>query len=293
MRINSRTAVVTGASSGIGAELARQLAAAGIKVGLTARRAEALETLADEIRSKGGTAAVAPADAADPVATRQGIARLAEELGPIDLLIVNAGFGLLTPGRAFSAETVERMVRVNLVGAAYAIEAVLPEMLRSGQGHLVGISSLAAYRGMPRGAGYCATKAGLTAMLECLRLDVAHRGIAVTAVHPGYVRTPMVLGTRRRPPFLMEVAPATRLILKGIAARRRYVAFPRTLAALMSIARILPGPIFDRVIGQVVLRGDDDDESPPPSSPRAPAGFRSVTRGQSLAREAGGDRPMA
>jgi short-subunit dehydrogenase len=276
MRITSRTAVVTGASRGIGAELARQLAAAGVKVGLTARRAQALESLAGEIRAKGGTAAVAPADAADSVATRQAIARLAAELGPIDLLIVNAGVGLRTPGRAFSGETFERMVRVNLLGAAYAIEAVLPDMLRRGQGHLVGISSLAAYRGMRRGSGYCATKAGLTALLEGLRVDLVGRGIAVTAVHPGYVRTAMVAGTARRLPWLMDVGPAARLTLKGIAARRPYVAFPWAPAALMNLARILPTPISDRLVGRVVLQEEEHaegEEAAPANSPRSLAGL--------------------
>jgi len=276
MRITSRTAVVTGASRGIGAELARQLAAAGVKVGLTARRAQALESLAGEIRAEGGTAAVAPADAADSVATRQAIARLAAELGPIDLLIVNAGVGLRTPGRAFSGETFERMVRVNLLGAAYAIEAVLPDMLRRSQGHLVGISSLAAYRGMRRGSGYCATKAGLTALLEGLRVDLVGRGIAVTAVHPGYVRTAMVAGAGRRLPWLMDVGPAAQLILKGIAARRPYVAFPWAPRALMTLARLLPAPISDRLVGRVVLREEEDleaEEVAPAGSPRALAGL--------------------
>jgi short-subunit dehydrogenase len=260
MRISSKTAIVTGASRGIGAELARQLAAAGVKVGLTARRAQALEAVAGEIRAKGGTAAVAPADAADRLATREAIARLAEKLGPIDLLIVNAGIGLRTPGRSFSAETFERMVRVNLLGAAYAIEAVLPDMLERRQGHLVGISSLAAYRGMRRGAGYCATKAGLTALLEGLRLDLVGRGIAVTAIHPGYVRTAMVAGAEHPLPWLLDVGPAAQLALKGIAARRRSVSFPWVPTALMTLARLLPASMSDRLAGRVVLREEEVQE---------------------------------
>jgi short-subunit dehydrogenase len=247
MRIASRVAVVTGASSGIGAELARQLAARGVRVGLTARRAEALEALARQIRDRGGTVAIAPADATDANAAQAAIGRLAGELGPIDLLIANAGLGLDTPADGFSAERVEQMVRVNLIAAAYAIEAVLPEMLRAGRGHLVGISSLAAYRGLPGSAGYCATKAGLTALLEGLRVDLRGRGIAVTAVHPGYVRTPMTAGAKRPQPFLMEVEPAARIILKGIAARRRNVAFPWPAATVMALVRLMPAPLYDRL----------------------------------------------
>ncbi len=240
--------VVTGASSGIGAELSRQLAAAGAKVGLTARRAEALEALAAEIRHAGGTAAVAPADSTDPAATRAAIERLVVALGgPVDLLVANAGLGLSTPAAAFSAGEFEQMVRVNLLGAAYAIEAVLPAMLRNGRGHIVGISSLAAFRGLPGGSGYGATKAGLTTLLEGLRVELRPRGIAVTTVHPGYIRTPMTAGANHPQPFLMEVVPAARIILKGIERRRRTIDFPWRTAALMSLARLLPGAVWDRV----------------------------------------------
>jgi len=258
---SARVAVVTGASSGIGAELARQLAASGWHVGLTARRADNLESLAGEIRGAGGVAAVAPADAADPAATRVAIAALAAALGPVDLLIANAGLGLGTPGAAFAAADVERMVRVNLLGAAYAIEAVLPSMLGRGRGQIAGISSLAAYRGLPGGAGYCASKAGLTAMLEALRIDLRRRGIAVTAVHPGYVRTPMIAGADHPLPMAMDVGPAARIILKGIAARRRHVAFPRPMAALVALGRLVPGALYDRVVGRFVGEGPGVGES--------------------------------
>lgn len=257
-----RVAVVTGASSGIGAELARQLAASGWRVGLTARRADQLDALALEIRRLGGVAEVAPADAADPDATRGAIRALVEALGgPVDLLIANAGVGAPVPATAFSAAAIERIVRVNLLGAASAIEAVLPEMLRRQSGHLVGISSLAAYRGLPGGAGYCASKAGLTAMLESLRIDLRRQGIAVTSVHPGYIRTPMIAGAAHPLPFLMEAGPAARVILKAVAARRRHVAFPRPMAALMTVARAVPCILYDRLVGRFVA--DPIDSGPP------------------------------
>ena len=159
--IQGQVAVITGASSGIGAELARNLAKAGARVGLNgpARRGTRRARRVDP--RPGGTAAVAVADATDRAATQDAIARLASELGPIDLLVANAGLGLFTPASNFSAADVEQQVRVNVLGPVYAIEAVLPSMLARGQGHIVGISSLAAYRGMPGTSGYCATKAAL------------------------------------------------------------------------------------------------------------------------------------
>jgi short-subunit dehydrogenase len=114
---------------------------------------------------------------------------------------------------------------------------------------LVGISSLAAYRGLPGSAGYCATKAGLSALLEGLRVELRRHGIAVTTVHPGFVRTPMTDGAGHPQPFLMNAAPAAAVILRGIAARRREVNFPLPMATLMGLIRHLPNPIYDRAAG--------------------------------------------
>ena len=230
MKMTGEVAIVTGASSGLGAEMARQLARAGMKVGLTARREDELQALAASIRSGGGTAFVAPADAGDPLALRAAFGAIVEALGPVDLLIANAGLGIRFTAGNFSAESFDRMVRVNLTGAAYAIEAVLPSMLERRRGQIVGISSLAAFRGFPGSAGYCATKAGLSALLEGLRPELKRSGIAVTTVHPGYVRTPMTAGSSTFQPLLMDVEPAVRIILQGVAARRSKVDFPWSMA---------------------------------------------------------------
>ena len=147
------------------------------------------------------------------------------------------------------------MVRVNLVGAAVAIEAVLPEMLERRSGQIVGISSLAAYRGLPINSGYSATKAGLTALLEGLRVDLRGRGVDVTIVHPGFVRTPMIEGSQDRRPFVMVVGPAVRVLLRGVAARRRYVDFPWPMASLAGLGRILPGAVYDRLIAAAMGAG--------------------------------------
>ncbi len=253
MRIDARVAAITGASSGIGAELARQLARLGVRVGLTARRVEDLEALAGSIRSEGGTASVAQADALDPAGTRAALGRIAADLGPIDLLVANAGVGLGTPGAAFSGEVFARMVGVNLLGPAHAIEAVLPSMIERGRGQVVGISSLAGYRGLPGSSGYSATKAGLTALLEGLRPELARLGVAVTVVHPGYVRTPMTAGQANRQPFLMDCEPAVGRIVRGIARKSRRVDFPGPMVGLLRVARALPGWMFDPVAARILL----------------------------------------
>jgi short-subunit dehydrogenase len=232
--------------------MARQLAEQGVRVGLTARRVDRLEELAASIRSAGGVAAVAPADAADRQATFEAIAQLEQELGPIDLLIANAGIGRNSPSVGFSAEVVEEIFRVNLVGAAVAIEAVLPGMLDRRQGHIVGISSLAGFRGLPGSSAYCASTAALSTLLEGLRPDLTRQGVLVTIVHPGFVRTPMTEQSRHGQPWMMDADRAASIILNGIARGRRRVDFPAPTVALMRLVRLLPAPIFDRLAVRVL-----------------------------------------
>ncbi|MFO0891881.1 MAG: SDR family NAD(P)-dependent oxidoreductase [Isosphaeraceae bacterium] len=244
-------AVVTGASSGIGAALSRQLAAGGARVGLIALPDSALEAEAEGIRSRGGDAYAVGADVSDPSALRVALNRVTDELGPIDLLILNAGIGIGTPASSFSAEDFERMVRVNLLGAAYAIEMVLPSMIERGRGHLVGLSSLSSLRGQPLVSGYCATKAGFAILLEGLRIELRNKGIAVTTVRPGFVRTPMTAGFKA-PRFMVEVETAAEIIIRGIKARRPEVRFPWQANWLMSLGSRFPCAVYDRLVAAMM-----------------------------------------
>ena len=258
MTDSAGVALVTGASSGLGAEMARQLGRSGWRVGLTARREAELEAVARSIREAGGTAFVAPADIADPAALRAAIAAVAEALGPVDLLVANAGVGISMVGQDFSAEAFDRMIGVNLSGVGHAIEAVLPGMLRKGAGQIVGISSLAGFRGLPGSSGYSATKAALSALLEGLRADLARSGIVVTTVHPGFVRTPMTAGSSKLMPLAIDVEPAARIILRGIASRRSRVDFPWRMAALLGLVRLLPDRLYDRMTVRLLPPIDRD-----------------------------------
>lgn len=215
MGFEGQVTVVTGASSGIGAALARQLGEAEARMGLIALPGTGLEEVAEGIRAKGGTAVAVEADVSDRTAFGTALERLTNELGPIDLLILNAGIGMHTPASAFSSDDIERLLRVNLLGVIYGIEAVLPKMIERRQGHIVGVSSLSSYRGGPFVSGYIATKAAVATLLEGLRVElrVMGTGVTVTTVRPGFVRTPMTDWVKRRQ-ALMEVEPAARIILK-------------------------------------------------------------------------------
>ena len=241
-------ALITGASSGIGRELARRLAREGTKVALVARRKDLLEGLAAEIRAAGGTALALPCDVRERMPMHAVVAQAARELGPIDLLIANAGVGHVIPADAFDAALFEDTIRTNLLGPVYAVEAALPAMLSRHTGHIVGVSSLAAYRGFPMTHAYCASKSALNAFLEGLRAEISDRGVRVTTVCPGFVRTPMTVRNRGAMPFLLEPDDAARRILRAVRAGRRVYNFPWPMAALMALVRLLPSGVLDRAV---------------------------------------------
>ena len=253
-----QVAIVTGASSGIGRALALELAQGGYDLGLTARRTDRLAGLATEIRATGARAEYEAADATRRDETHAALAALAERLGPVDLLVANAGIGLGTDALAPNAETLEAEFRVNVFGAFYAIEATVPAMRERGGGHIVAISSLAGHRGLPGAAGYCATKAALTRLVEGMRPDWARAGIRATIVHPGYVRSELTDRNRYRMPLLMDTDRAARLIARAIRRRRKVYEFPWRMSIFVRhLVRHLP----DRLLASRIR--SDKRPSPP------------------------------
>jgi short-subunit dehydrogenase len=245
-----RTALITGAGSGIGRALAKQLASRGYAIAAIDLRSEALETLALELANR--RAAWAIADVTDRRSLRAAVADLQKRLGPVDLLVASAGIGMGTPALEFSAEAFENIVRVNLLGVANSIEAVLPSMLERKRGHIVGLSSLASFRGLPHMAGYSASKAGLNALLDSFRYELKPHNIAVTAVCPGWIRTPMTDTIDLPMHSLLEPEDAARRILAAIERRRAYCAFPLISSCLVRLLGILPARLSDWLMAQVV-----------------------------------------
>ncbi len=249
MPFAGRVAVVTGASSGIGAALARALVAQGCKVGLVARRRERVEELARALDPSGKSTAFAAADVGDREQTRSAVDDLAGRLGPVDLLIANAGVALPTRLEPFSAADVEQVFRTNFFGVVYAVEAVLPGMLKRGRGHLAAVSSLGAYKGLPGSAAYCASKAAVNTFLEGLRIQLHGRGVAVTTLCPGFVRTPMTAPNPFRMPWILEPDEAARRIVRALGRRRKVYDFPWPTAMLMRLTRWLPDRFIARRLG--------------------------------------------
>jgi short-subunit dehydrogenase len=244
---STQIAVLTGASSGIGRALAKELMKDGYRVGLVARRLDQLQKLAEEIRAAGGLAEFEVADVADRDATIAAIHKLAERLGPVDLLIANAGMGIHTDLDPMNTAENEQLFRVNVFGVMYAIEAVLPTMLQRNRGHLAAVSSLAAYKGLPGSAGYCASKAAVKIYMEALRIQLRNRGIHVTTIFPGFVRTPMTELHPFKMPFLLEPDDAARRVARALHRKKKEFHFPWQTTRLVKFSRWLPDWIMERV----------------------------------------------
>jgi len=240
-------AFVTGASSGIGEALALELGRTGSAVTLCARRAELLDALAGRIRSAGGKARTAVVDVCRASEVQKAVDEAEAEFGPIDLLIANAGLGINSPSVKLRTEWIDQMVDVNLKGAMYTVVALMPRMVERRRGCIVGISSLAGYRGLPGSAVYSATKAGLSTFLEAIRPEARTRGVGVTDVCPGFIRTPLTDKNKFPMPFLMDADEAARRILRAVRSGRAKFGFPWPMHALSKLLQWLPVPLFDFV----------------------------------------------
>jgi short-subunit dehydrogenase len=244
--------LITGAGSGIGRQLALDLANEGAAVGVIDLHAEPLTALAAEVAGKRFASAVA--NVTDRESLSKATAQLEAQLGPVDLLIASAGIGMETSALNFRAADIEALINVNLIGVVNSIEAVLPGMIKRRRGHLVGISSLASYRGLPLMAGYCASKAGLNALLDALRVELHRHNVHVTTVCPGWVRTPMTANVHFAVNNLMEVSEASRRILDAVRKKRPFYAFPRNMVRRVRLLAWLPASWADWLIRRM-LRG--------------------------------------
>ena len=246
--------MITGASSGIGCGLAIELARRGAKVGLVARRAVLLDEIVQQITQARGHAVALTADVQDLKAMKDATQRLQSEFGPIEMLIANAGIGTTTDASNLQPSEVARVFEVNVVGAASCVAAVVPYMIKQGHGHLVAISSLAAYRGIPKSAAYGASKAALSCFFESLRLDLQPRGIDVTIIHPGFIRTPLTAGREAKMPFLMDLDYAVKKIVRAIERKRKSYAFPWQLASIVRLGLVMPNFLYDRIAARSSFR---------------------------------------
>ncbi len=250
-----KTIFITGASSGIGEALALELAKRGAILGLLARREKLLRALVGKCERKGTAAREFPCDITDEIAVKDAADSFRNEFGKIDVLIANAGIGGATKhAKDIKPQDFRRVIDTNLVGAMNSVAAVLPDMIERGDGQIVAISSLAGFRGLPKSAAYCASKAGMTAYFESVRLDVQNRGVSVTIIQPGFIKTPLTSGRAAKMPFLMELEDSVPLFLRAIEKKKKFAAFPWQLAALVRAGKVFPAWLYDKIAGGAKYR---------------------------------------
>ncbi|TWD83166.1 short-subunit dehydrogenase [Kribbella amoyensis] len=236
MDLAGRRIWIVGASSGIGAAAARELADRGARVAVSARREDALREVA------GDRMAVVPVDITD----RAGVRRAAEEvdraLGGLDIVVLSAGFW--EQMKDFDVDSFQRHLDVNLTGTANCLDAVIPRFQAAGAGIIVGISSVAGYRGLPGAEAYGATKAAQLNLFEALRARLRPDGIDVLTVCPGFVETEMTETNTFPMPFIIPADQAGRAIADGIAKRSARIVFPWQMAWLMRLAKLVPDRLW-------------------------------------------------
>lgn len=241
---------ITGASSGIGAALARELAARGCVVAATARSEKALAELA-------GSALNIHAFAGD-ITDRYGMAILVDaierDLGPIDLAVLNAGIYLPTSFPEFDADIFDRSFAVNLGGTVNCLAPLVPLMSTRKSGRIAIVSSVAGYGGLPTSAAYGATKAALFNLGESLAMDVAAHGVKVSMIAPGFVKTPATDVNTFPMPFIISAEDAARRIANGLQKGRAHIAFPKRFSLLLRLINLLPRGAYTRLVSGATNR---------------------------------------
>ena len=246
--------LITGAGSGIGRQLAFLLAQDGYAVSAVDLREEGLRSLADEMQKLQKQFAWCVADVTDAAGLQQAVRDLEAKQGPTDLLIANAGIGRETSGLSYCADDMNKIINVNLIGVSNSIAAVLPGMIERKRGHLVGISSIASYRGLPRMLAYCASKVGVNAILDGLRIELAPLGIHTTIICPGWVRTPLTDPLEGHLDHLMEPAAAAKEIAYAIRRKLPFYTFPRAMRWKLGVMRMWPRSWQDALIRVMMNR---------------------------------------
>ncbi|MCX5579421.1 SDR family NAD(P)-dependent oxidoreductase [Kaistia terrae] len=245
----SPLAWVTGGGSGIGRALALRLASDGWVVAVSARTVRDLETLAAEAPDR---IHPFPLDVTDAEATLNTVALIEDRLGPIDLVVLNAGSYSRDAADQFDAAAFRATVDVNLMGTVHCLAPLLSRMLARGAGHIAVVASVVGYVGLPGAVAYGATKAALINMCEALYPQLAARNVRLSVINPGFVDTPLTQKNDFPMPFMISAEEAVDHIMAGLKSRRFEIAFPWKMALSLKLLAWLPAPLFFAVTRRMI-----------------------------------------
>lgn len=245
-----KTAWITGASTGLGRELALRLAREGVRVAISARSAEKLDALA------GGSANFLPVplDVTDRAAVAEAYRRIVAAFGSLDLAVLNAGVWHPMKASEYDAARALQSMEVNYFGIVNALEPLIPAMTAAGRGQLALVASVAGYRGLPMAAAYAPSKAAVISLAEVLRLELSRHGIVVSVVNPGFVETPMTAVNAFPMPYILKADDAADRIYRGLVSGRFEVAFPWQLTTILKALRIMPNRLYLKVASRMAAR---------------------------------------
>jgi len=250
--------LITGAARGIGAALARKAAARGARVALVGLEPEQLAAVAEEL---GPQHLWVEADVTDAEALKAAVQRTVDTFGGLDVVVANAGIAPLTTVMTSSAHALARTIEVNLIGAMLTAHAALPEIAKR-KGHVLLISSAAAFAVLPGMSAYCAAKAGLERFGDALRLEVAHRGVTVASAHPTWIDTDMVRDTEDALPTFKatrqqlpgplgaftSVDACAEALVENLETRRRRVFVPGSVGVISALRQVVTGAASEKVM---------------------------------------------
>ena len=254
MELSGRRLWLIGASTGIGAALAPDLVREGVLLAISSRNETELNAVAGNAARFGTRPIVKPLDVTDPAAVKRVHAELTAEWGRVDVLFYNAGTWLQARVEDFDAENAARQVEVNLIGMMRAVGTVLPDMVATSAGDIVGMASVAGYRGYPNAAGYSSSKAGAIAFLQSIRMELKRYGVGVTMINPGFVRTPLTGLNHFSMPFMISAEDASRAIIRGLLHGEAEIHFPKRLSWPLKLLTALPAPLYERLARRLMLR---------------------------------------
>jgi short-subunit dehydrogenase len=246
---------ITGASTGIGRALALSFAIDGYKVAASARSADKLAELA----AASANIKAYPLDVSDVAGCSNTVEQIERDFGPIELAIFNAGIWHPMTASTYDLDKVKASIDVNYTGVTNSLAPIMKAMIARGRGHLAIVSSVAGFRGLPKGAAYAPTKAALISLAESLYGDLKLKGVAMTVINPGFVETPMTSVNTFPMPFIVTTDEAVKTIRAGLSTGRFEIVFPGRMALLMKTLRILPYRLFFWATAKISAR----EKAPP------------------------------